>query len=98
MLFIGYVKPSKRKIICERDATVERALDFLKENKDAIIEDSDGNNYTEEELENVKSFGSKSRVELDIATDPRGTVPESSYRELFSTLGDNTKSSPECDS
>lgn len=69
-----------------------RAIDFLKENpKYGIIEDYDGTAYTKEELEHVKNFGSNISLESDFDSAPAGEIPESSYRELFGTLGDNTE-------
>ena len=97
MLFKGFVKFNVRKNLCEIDIPVDRAIDFLKENKYNIIEDEDGETYTQEELENVKSFGSKDRTEFDKSVDPKGTIPEDSYRKLFGTLGDNSESSSERD-
>ena len=90
-MFKGYVQPNKRRILCEVDIDVKRALDFLNEVRHGIITDNNDEEYTQEELENVKSFGSKSRIEHDNTVSPVGEIPEDSYRELFGTLGHNTE-------
>ena len=97
MLFKGFVRFNVRKVICEIDIPVKRAIDFLKESIYHTIEDSDGVTYNLEELENVKSFGSKDRTQLDITIDPIGEVSKDSYRKLFGTLGNNSEQSSERD-
>lgn len=97
MLFKAFIKGNKRKLLAEVDIPVERALDWLRDNKMGLIEDFDEINYNKEELENVRDFGSKDRTELDIAVDPAGEVPEDTYRELFGTLGRHTEPDSERD-
>jgi hypothetical protein len=81
-----------KKVCAEQDIPVNRAIDFLEENPEyGIIESEDGTPLTKEELEHVKSFGPDVRIGSDYTDAPIGEVPEDSYRELFGTLGDNTE-------
>jgi len=93
----AYVKANKRKLVCEIEIGLERAIDFLKETKKGIIEDDDGLQYTLEELKDVKNIRSLPGIGASNLVTSREPVLEDSYRELFESIGDNTEPSTECD-
>lgn len=81
-LYKGFIRQRVRKVTAEVDIPVGRAIQFLKENKDGIIEDYSGVAYTLEELEDVKSFGSKPRIEPDNTVTSFGSFFEDTSGEL----------------
>jgi hypothetical protein len=95
-MYIGYVKANKRKIICEKDIGLDRAIDFLKETRFGLI--SDGKKeYTLKELEHVKDLRSLPGTgpgDLPTSGEP---VHEDTHRELLKSLRDYSESSPKCD-
>jgi len=95
-MYNAYVKANKRKLVCEREITLGRAIDFLVETKNGII--SDGKKeYTIEELKNVKSIRSLPGIESSDFVASREPIPEDSYRELFESVGGDSEPSTECD-
>ena len=87
-----------RRVIAEKDIPLERAVDFLKENPDTgVICDSKDNEITLEELTNVESIGSESGTGQDNEFAGGRKISESSYSELFETVGYNSESSSERD-
>jgi hypothetical protein len=97
LMYSAYVQPSKRKILCEDEITLDRALDFLKEFKDGVIYEGDVEK-TKEELKHAKSLRSLPGIGEDSFTSGRRKVHEDTDRELFDFTGDNTESSSERDS
>lgn len=96
-LYKAYVQPNKRRLLAENEITLKRAKDFLKETKDGLIVDSDGNEYKNIEELNAKDFRSLPGLgESDFPASGR-KVHENSYRELFKTPRDNTEPSSERD-
>lgn len=93
----GYIQQRVRKVIAWRDLTVDAAIDFLKNNKYAIVEDDDGNTLTLEDLEYAKNIESRPGTESDNTASSGGQVSEDSYRELFGIIADNPESSSDSD-
>ncbi len=91
MLYLAYVQPMKRRVLAEADIPLERAIDFLNETPSGVI--SDGTrDYTREELENVKSFGTKTGNREDSPAPRRESLFEDPDRELPEFVRDNSKS------
>jgi hypothetical protein len=82
-LYKGFIKQRVRKVTAEIDIPLGRAIQFLKENKQGIIEDYSGTAYTLEELEDVKSFGSKPRIEPSNRPASLGALFENPDSKLF---------------
>lgn len=88
-----------RKVIAEKDIPLERAIDFLKENKKyGIVLDSTGTELKLEELEDVKDFGSNPGSEPNSEPSRGREISEDTYSELLEIIRDKTEPSPECDS
>jgi len=95
-MYNAYVRANKRKLICEQEIPLERAIDFLKETPHGLIIKGE-KEYTLEELKDVKNIRSLPGIrESDLVTS--GTeVHEDPYRELFESVGSDTEPSSECD-
>ena len=96
-MYNAYVQANKRRIKCEEDITLERAIDFLEETKHGVIYDASDNKLTKEELEHVKSVRSLPRTGKDSTPASGRKVHEDTGGELFSFAGDNTESSSKRD-
>ena len=96
--YTAYVRANKRKLIVEREISIKRAIDFLDETKNGLVIGPDGTEYTvKEELEYVKSIGSKPRVKSDNLDSGGRSVHEDSSGELFESFRDYAESSSERD-
>jgi len=97
-MYNAFIRLKVRKVIAEKDIPLQRAIDFLKENKKyGVVLDSVGNELKLEELKDAKDFGSNDSIESD-NTDERGrTLSESSYREILGIIEDKAKPSSERD-
>lgn len=81
-LYKGFIRQRVRRVLAEVDIPLERAIDFLEQNKYGVIFDSSNNEISLEELYNVKDFGRKNRIESDLDDTSSGEVHEDSDREL----------------
>ena len=97
MLYTAYVKANKRKLICEMEITLDRAIDFLKETKYGLIIDDENLELTLEELENVKNIRSLPGIGEGDFSISGGEVPEDTHRELLKSLRNYSESSTERD-
>lgn len=93
--FNAFVRTRTRDVLAEKEISLARAIDFLKETENGVcinIETLQEYQH-KEELENVKSVRSKSKSGTDHFAASRSKVHEDSYRELFETARNNTESS-----
>jgi len=95
--YTAYVRANKRKLIAEKEITLERAIDFLKETKYGVIIGDSGKEYTIEELKDVKNIRSLPGIGPSDFVTSGGEVPENPYRELLESARDNAEPSTECD-
>jgi len=96
MLYTCYVKNKVREVIVAQDMPIKSALDFLRDYKNGVVRDSSGSLYTREELLNVKSFGSKSRIKPHSGTIGVEKISKGTNTELLKVtdgLGKQTDSS-----
>jgi hypothetical protein len=94
----AFVQPNKRRVICEKDITLDRAIDFLNETKNGVILDANDRYYTKEELEYAKSLRSLPGIGKDSFVGSVKTVHEDTDRKLPDFTRYYTESSSERDS
>jgi hypothetical protein len=99
MMYTAYVRANKRKVICEEEIPLERALDFLEETRNGLVIDSSGNEYVKEELkDHAESIRSKSGDRKNSEFTGIGKVHEDPDPELPEFAKYYTESSSERDS
>ena len=86
-----YVKEKIRAVPALLDVDKAEAIEFLKKEKYGVVFNTLGKQKTLEELQNVKSLGSKSGTGKDNTASGFGEVFESSDRKLSKTSSDKTE-------
>lgn len=87
----AYIQANVRRILCEEDITLERAMDFLDENRDGIIILHGQEITTKEELEYVKSIRSLTGDREDSSISSGGEIYEDPSRELPRPFGNHSE-------
>ena len=91
MLYSGYIKQNVRKVIAEKDIPLDRAINFLLENKFGVILDSQYRVCTLEELEDVKSISTRAGSGEDSGFKFGDEIPEGANTEVSWFTRDNTE-------
>lgn len=91
----------KKEILRQEYASLEEAINFIKNERTGYVTDAEGNSYTElkelEELQYAESVRSETGTKYDKYFTGFNEVFENTDRELSGTDSDNTESSSERD-